>query len=130
MKKKDLAKEYALARLKGRLSGDEISFCENIVFTEGDIETAFNAGRESVVESMPGLEWIYEDRFGYFCECTEECYSKTPIGIYSILQWYSSNDFTLNFAGEQIKSNLQSLEQAKQAANEHYKKQIKQALGL
>lgn len=56
MEKKDLAKEYATARLQGRLSGNEISFSESKVFTEEDIEAAFNAGRESVVESLPELE--------------------------------------------------------------------------
>ena len=61
MKQKDLAKEYATARLQGRLSGNEVSFSENKVFTEEDIETAFNAGRESVVESamesIPEFKW-------------------------------------------------------------------------
>ena len=127
---KDLAKEYATARLQGRLSGNEVSFSENKVFTEGDIEAAFNAGRESVVENIPELEWNEEDRFGDFCECTEEGYSETSFGIYSILQWYSSPNITICFAGEQIISNLQSVEQARQIANDDYKKRIKQALGL
>lgn len=130
---KDLAEEYLDKVCFERAYLKKFSIpimSHDKVFDRIDIKAAFNAGRESVVESMPGLEWIYEDRFGYFCECTEECYSKTPIGIYSILQWYSSNDFTINFAGEQIKSNLQSLEQAKQATNEDYKKRIKQVLGL
>ena len=63
MKQKDLAKEYATARLQGRLSGNEMSFSENKIFTEEDIETAFNAGRESVVENMPELKWkrVYID---------------------------------------------------------------------
>ena len=78
MEKKDLAEEYATARLQGRLSGNEVSFSENKVFTEEDIKAAFNAGRESVVENMPELKWNNEDRFGDFCECTEEGYSNTP----------------------------------------------------
>ena len=57
MKQKDLAEEYATARLYGRLSGNEVSFSENKVFTEDDIKAAFNAGRESVVEKIPELEW-------------------------------------------------------------------------
>lgn len=63
MIQKDLAKEYATARLQGRLSGNEVSFSENKVFTEKDIETAFNAGRESVVESLPELKWHNTSRF-------------------------------------------------------------------
>ena len=46
MKQKDLAREYALARIQGRLSGNEVSFSENKVFTEEDIEAAFEAGAE------------------------------------------------------------------------------------
>ena len=130
MTQKDLAQEYTLARLQGRLSGNEVSFSENKIFTEEDIKAAFNAGRESVVENMPELKWNNEDRFGDFCECTEEGYSNTPFGIYSILQWYNSPDIAIYFAGEHFKSNFQSVEQAKQAANEDYKKRIKQALGL
>ena len=130
MEKKDLAEEYATARLQGRLSGNEVSFSENKVFTEEDIKAAFNAGRESVVENMPELKWNNEDRFGDFCECTEEGYSNTPFGIYSILQWYNSPDIAIYFAGEHFKSNFQSVEQAKQAANEDYKQRIKQVLGL
>ena len=57
MKQKDLAQEYALARLQGRLSGNEVSFSENKVFTEEDIGSAFNAGRESVVDDIPDLKW-------------------------------------------------------------------------
>jgi|GEM_PF-6849917 hypothetical protein len=45
MKKKDLAKEYALARLQGRLIGNETQFDGHEVFTEADIEAAFNAGK-------------------------------------------------------------------------------------
>lgn len=118
---KDLAKEYALARLHGRLSGNEISFCENKVFTEGDIESAFNAGRESVVENMPELKWknlSYE----------EEYYSSYSLGFsYRVMQ--RVNEFAL-FCNDYFLGRFLSVEQAKQAANEHYKQQIKQALGL
>ena len=125
MTQKDLAKHYTTARLQGRLSGNEFSFCENKVFTEGDIESAFNAGRESVVENIPRLlfketregliadngifEFIYHiyksasvDKPRYAFATTYE----TPI------QWYDT------------------LEEAMDAANEDYKKRIKQALGL
>ena len=58
MKKKNLAKEYATARLQGRLSGNEVSFSDNKVFTEEDIECAFSAGRASIMQDMPGLKWV------------------------------------------------------------------------
>lgn len=119
MEKKDLAKEYATARLQGRLSGNEISFSESKVFTEEDIEAAFNAGRESVVESLPKLEWKGIEYFQY---------ADTYFGRYNI------DDFgicLLRFNGKEIPLPPgSSLEETKQAANEHYKKQIKQVLGL
>lgn len=119
MEKKDLAKEYATARLQGRLSGNEISFSESKVFTEEDIEAAFNAGRESVVESLPELEWK-----GY----APFIHAATPIGRYNIDNF---GIWLLRFNGKEIPlSTGSSLEEAKLAANEDYKKRIKQALGL
>ena len=60
MENENLAKEYATARLQGRLSGNETQFNGHEVFTETDIENAFNAGSESVVENIPELEWECE----------------------------------------------------------------------
>lgn len=119
MEKKDLAKEYATARLQGRLSGNEISFSESKVFTEEDIEAAFNAGRESVVESLPELEWK-----GY----APFIHAATPIGRYNIDNF---GIWLLRFNGKEIPhSTGSSLDEAKLAANEHYKLKIKLALGL
>lgn len=121
MEKKDLAVEYALARLQGRLSGNEVSFCENKVFTEGDIEAAFNAGCESVVDSLPELEWknlSYE----------EEYYSSYSLGFsYRVMQ--RVNEFAL-FCNDYFLGRFISIETAKQAANEDYKIRIKQTSGL
>ena len=119
MEKKDLAKEYATARLQGRLGGNEISFSESKVFTEEDIEAAFNAGRESVVEDASELEWK-----GY----APFIHAATPIGRYNIDNF---GIWLLRFNGKEISlSTGSSLEEAKLAANEDYKKRIKQALGL
>ena len=119
MKQKDLAEEYSLARLQGRLSGNEVSFSENKVFTEEDIRAAFNAGRESVVESLPELEWKGYEPF---------IHAATPIGRYNIDKF---GIWLLRFNGKEIPlPACTALEVAKQAANEHYKEQIKQALGL
>ena len=125
MEKEDLAREYAIARLQGRLSGNEISFCENKVFTEGDIETAFNAGRESVVENIPKLlfketregliadngifEFIYHI---YKSASVDEPKYAFAISYETPIQWYDT------------------LEETMDAANEDYRKRIKQALGL
>ena len=119
MKQKDLAEEYSLARLQGRLSGNEVSFSENKVFTEEDIRAAFNAGRESVVESLPELEWKGLEYFQY---------ADTYFGRYNIDNF---GIWLLRFNGKEIPLPTGgSLEKAKQAANEDYKQRIKKALGL
>ena len=129
MTQKDLEEEYLDRKIKQEPFKSLTKGFE-YAFSADDIKAAFNAGRESVVENIPDLKWNNEDRFGDLCECTEEGYSDTPFGIYSILQWYNSPDIAIYFAGEHFKSNFQSVEQAKQAANEDYKERIKQALGL
>lgn len=117
---KDLAKEYALARLQGRLSGNEMSFSENKVFTEEDIKTAFNAGRESVVENVPKLKWekLFED--GPYIAISS-------FGVSYRIE-FAYNEFNLLCNREYISCYI-SLSAAKQSANENYKKRIKQALG-
>ena len=121
MKQKDLAQEYALARLQGRLSGNEVSFSENKVFTEEDIGSAFNAGRESVTESLPKLKWRRVHKDGPYLAVT-------------VFDWFYRIEFAYNefnlFCNGYFISRYLSLLEAKQAANEHYKKQIKQVLGL
>ena len=121
MKQKDLAQEYALARLQGRLSGNEVSFSENKVFTEEDIGSAFNAGRESVVENVPKLKWRRVHKDGPYLAVT-------------VFNWFYRIEFVYNefhlFCNGYFISCYISLSDAKQAANEHYKKQIKQVLGL
>ena len=121
MKQKDLAQEYALARLQGRLSGNEVSFSENKVFTEEDIGSAFNAGRESVTESLPKLKWRRVHKDGPYLAVT-------------VFNWFYRIEFVYNefhlFCNGYFISCYISLSDAKQAANEHYKKQIKHALGV
>ncbi|WP_314959410.1 hypothetical protein [Prevotella pallens] len=121
MKQKNLAEEYATARLQGRLSGNEVSFSGNKVFTEEDIEDAFNAGRDSMVESLPKLKWRRVHKDGPYLAIT--VFDR----FYRIEFVY--NEFHL-FCNSYFISCYISLSDAKQAAKEHYKKQIKQALGL
>ena len=76
MKQKDLAEKYADLQYKIQQDTPEESpDLSKGIFGHENIVNAFNAGRESVVENIPGLEWNEEDRFGDFCECTEEGYS-------------------------------------------------------
>ena len=125
MTQNDLAKHYTTARLQGRLSGNEVSFSENKVFTEEDIEAAFNAGRESVMENIPRL---------LFKETREGLIADNGIFefIYHIYKSASVDEPRYAFATT-YETPIQwydTLEEAMGAANEDYKKRIKQALGL
>lgn len=118
MEKKDLAEEYAHKAFLKRNRINPMSI-HDLCFSVTDIKAAFNAGRESVVESLPELEWK-----GY----APFIHAATPIGRYNIDNF---GIWLLRFNGKEIPLPTgSSLEEAKLAANEHYKKQIKQALGL
>ena len=121
MEKKYLSLVYALkeyARVNGK--GGPI-FEDNKCFTFDDIKAAFNAGRESVVDSMPELEWKDKDI------AVEEEFALCPVGRYEVAPWDELFEVWCNsvFLGYRP-----SLSDAKLAANEDYKKRIKQALGL
>lgn len=117
--KKDLSLVYALkeyARVNGK--SDPI-FEDNKCFTFDDIKAAFNAGRESVVENIPELDWKGLARFPF---------ADTFFGRYTIVNLVVQ---ILRFNGKEIPTPADcSFEEAKQAANEDYKERIKQALGL
>nr|DAJ81267.1 MAG TPA: hypothetical protein [Caudoviricetes sp.] len=117
--KKGLSLVYALKEY-ARVNGKGSPIIEGKrCFTFDDIKAAFNAGRESVVESLPELEWK-----GY----APFIHADTPIGRYNIDNF---GICLLRFNGKEIPLPPgSSLEETKQAANEHYKKQIKQVLGL
>lgn len=119
--KKDLSLVYALkeyARVNGK-GGPIIE--DNKCFTFDDIKDAFNAGRESVVENMPELKWRRVHKDGPYLAVT-------------VFDWFYRIEFVYNkfnlFCNGYFISCYISVSDAKQAANEHYKKQIKQALGL
>jgi len=123
MEKKDLSEEYADLQYKIQQDApEESSDLSKGIFGHDDIKTAFNAGRESVVENMPKLKW---NDFSYGLE---EYHASCPIGWYYKMS-YKVNEFELFCNGCSI-GRFFSIEHAKQAANEHYKKRIKQALGL
>ena len=120
MENKDLAKHYTTARLQGRLSGNEVSFSENKVFTEEDIEAAFNAGRESVIVGIPDLEWD-----GNHDTQTARCVAGVYIITMSLL-----NGIELTHNLTKFNKRYGSFASAKQAANEHFKQTLKQALKI
>ena len=118
MKRKDLAEEYARKAFLKRNVSNPISI-HDLCFNVADIESAFNAGRESVVESLPELKWKGLERFPF---------ADTSFGRYTIDNLVVQ---LLRFNGKEIPTPADcSFEDAKQAANEDYKERIKQALGL
>lgn len=118
MNKKDLAEEYAIKEYE-RLNDSEPIFEDNLCFSIIDIEAAFNAGRESVVENIPELEWKGLEYFQY----ADTCFGRYNIDNFVVQ--------LLRFNGKEIPTPADcSLEDAKQAADEDYKQRIKKALGL
>lgn len=124
MEQKDLAKEYATARLQGRRSGNEVSFSENKVFTEEDIEAAFNAGRESVVENIPDLEFNQNSRGGIVADNT------IFFENYHLCTIVTTGEWSFYMGYETPVDWYDTSEEAIDAANKDYKKRIKQTLGL
>ena len=121
MKHKDLAKEYLDRKIKQEPFKSLTKGFE-YAFSVDDIKAAFNAGRDSVVENMPELKW------NDFSAGLENYYASCPIGwCYKVS--YKVNEFAL-FCNDCFIGHFFSIEAAKQAANEDYKKRIKQALGL
>lgn len=120
MKQKDLAEEYAHKSFLKRNRINPMSI-HDLCFSVADIKAAFNAGRESVVENIPELEWKDNDI------AIEEEFAPCPVGRYEVTRWDELFEIWCNslFLGYRP-----SLSEAKQAANEDYKKRIKQALGL
>nr|DAN82970.1 MAG TPA: hypothetical protein [Caudoviricetes sp.] len=121
MKQNNSAKKYL-----DKVSGSALYFKEGKfpnmpLYQEKDIEAAFNAGRESVVENMPKLKWKRIGKDGLYIAIT-------------VFNWFYRIEFVYNefhlFCNSYFISCYISLSEAKLAANEHYKKQIKQALGL
>ena len=120
MNKKDLAEEYAIKEYE-RLNDNDLIFEDNKCFTFDDIKTAFNAGRESVVENIPDLKW--ECEYPYTANET-----RTPITIFHI--FHNDDGFHLTGYGLGLSKMFGTLDEAKRFANEVYKNRIKQALGV
>ena len=91
------------------------------LYNQKSIIDAFNAGRESVVENIPELEWekVFED--GLYIAISS-------FGVSYRIK-FAYNEFNLFCDCVYIGCYI-SLSLAKQAANENYKNRIKQVLGL
>jgi len=121
MTQKDLAEEYLTKAKENAIRFKDINFFNGPLYQENDIKAAFNAGRESMVESLPKLKW-------------QRVHKDGPYLAVTVFNWFYRIEFIYNkfhlFCNSYFISCYISLSEAKLAANEHYKKQIKQALGL
>ena len=118
---KDLAEEYLAKAQENAIYFKDGNFPNMPLFQGNDIKAAFGAGRDSVVENMPKLKW-------------RRVYKDGPYLAVTVFNWFYRIEFVYNefhlFCNSYFISRYLSLSDAKQAANEHYKKLIKQALGL
>lgn len=121
MTQKDLAEEFLTKARENAMNFKDINFFNGPFFQENDIKAAFNAGRESVVENIPEIEWE---------KCIGGLGNKDQFRDWYIeIDEFAKQKYTLVIPNE-IPRCFTTLKEAKQAANEHYKKQIKQVLGL
>ena len=81
----DLAKDYARRTSKAKIFSLEQSFLGTPnIFSEKDLEKAFNAGRESVINNIPKLKWIDGGEAAECYSYTEGYYARTNFGIYTV----------------------------------------------
>lgn len=119
--KKNLAEEYLSRKIK-KEPFKSLTTDFNFAFSANDIEEAFNAGRKSVIENIPELKWRKEI-------CRDEYFLEAYVlgAYYLIILRDSEFHVACNYKHF---ATYTSIAAAKQAANEDYKKRIKQALGL
>lgn len=120
--KKDLSLVYALKEYARVNGGGGPIIEDNRCFTFDDIKAAFNAGRERVFNDFPKL--LYN----------EDGDNSLAVDIFNnvclIIKLKGDSRYKFVVAYKESTQLYDTLEEAKQAANEDYKKRIKQALGL
>lgn len=121
MKQNNSAKKY-LDKVSGSaLYFKDGNFPNMPLFQGNDIKAAFEAGRDSVLENMPELEWREKI-------CRDEHFLEAyALGAYYLIKIKYEFNVACNYRHV---ASYTSLTAAKQAAKEHYKELIKQALGL
>ena len=125
MTQKDLAEEYLTKAQENAIRFNDGNFPNMPLYQEKDIKAAFNAGRESVFDSFPKL---------LFKEVQEGLVAVANLfgKLYHVYKSASVEEprYTFAFDYEMPIQWYDTLEEAMDAANEDYKKRIKQALGL
>lgn len=129
MKQKDLAKEYAHKAFLKRNRINPMSI-HDLCFSVADIESAFNAGSESVIENASKLEWEEIGLYGDCGICFDVCKADKPLANFSIRKWSTSKDIELLNNDFTVRGGFKSIEEAKSYAIKVYEERIKQVLGL
>lgn len=121
MKNKDLAEDYFNKVLDSAIYFKRGKFSNMPLFQEKDIKDAFNAGHNSVVESIPELKWV-KYISGYIAETI---FNEWYIVVNSLVK----EKYALVIPNT-VPSIYTTLEETMQVANQIYKLRIKQALEL
>ena len=121
MKKKDLAEEYLDRKIKQEPFKSLTKGFE-YAFSVDDIKAAFNAGRKSVFDDFPKLLYKEEEDGLLAVDVFDK------VCLIHKLKGDSRYVFVVDYKASTQR--YDTLEEAKLAANEDYKKRIKQALGL
>ena len=121
MKNKNLAEEYLNKVADSAIYFKRGKFPDMPLFQEKDIKDAFNAGCASAVENIPELKWV-ECVGGYVAETN---FNEWYIEVNELVK----EKYTLVIANATPRC-FTTLKNAKQSADEDYKKRIIQALGL
>ena len=122
MEKKDLAEEYLIKAKERAIYFKDGNFPNMPLYQEKDIKAAFNAGRESVVENMPELKWGQVHYLG------KETLNAYTLGASFKIE-FSGMEFNV-YCNYHFVTRALSISFAKQAADNHYRRMVKQALGL
>lgn len=129
MIQKDLAEEYLTKAKENAIYFKDGNFPNMPLYQGSDIKAAFNAGRESVVEDASELDWEDIGIYGEKARYVNVCRAHKPLEEYMIQKWFCPNDVELH-CNHFVKKGFKTIEEAKKAASEDYKKRIKQVLGL
>ena len=121
-KQKDLAEEYLTRVKENAIYFKDGNFPNMPLFQGNDIMAAFNAGRKSVFDDFPKLLYKEEEDGLLAVDVFDK------VCLIHKLKGDSRYVFVVDYKASTQR--YDTLEEAKQAANEDYKERIKQALGV
>lgn len=128
-KDKNLVEEYLSRKIK-KEPFKSLTTDFNFAFSANDIEEAFNAGRESVVENIPELKWEEIGSYGYGAIYLDVCKARTPLEYFLIRECYMPKEDIILSGNKFSKGGFKTIEEAKSYATKVYKERIKEVLEL